>query len=877
MTAKTIIPLLFLAAATVSAQTPDAPPAPAAPTPPGMSASDIQRRTMIEKARAAGTAGRAAAAAAAAADPNGGANRLPRRPLTPSGGAATPGGLPGAPGGTAGAAPGVPGNAPSEKVAAAIAPALAAVNASPDDILPAGTLQFEQLDLNYVLKYYAELVNKTILRPASLPAAAITLESQTPITRAEAIRALDSVLALNGIEIIPMDDKFLKAIPMAEANTAGGAVSTNPATMLPNFGSYVTHVVQLKYNKPTEIVPALQIFAKLPNSIFAIDSSGILVLRDNVENVKRMLEMIERIDVMIPSDFESEVIPIKYAIASEIANALNSLSTGGGGTTVGKSSSGSGSSSSSRSSSFGSGGMSNPGGSAFGGSGTPGGSSFGSSYGRQGTTTGTTPGGASGGGSSFTDRLQNIIRKASVTGDIQVLGQTKIVADERTNSLLVYASKEDMKTIKDIIKKLDVVLAQVLIESVIIEISLGPNNKQFGIAYLQHPKSVGNWTGVGAVGRPFYSPSDFISPSSGTNAAGNLIGGFNYLMQFNQDLDVTLQAVESDSRAKILQRPRIQTSHNEKAQLFVGESRPYPNGSYYGGGSFGSYASIQQLQIGVELDVTPLINVEGLVVMDIHQKIDSFQGNVVIQGVGEVPITSSKEAQAKVAVRNHETIMLGGLIETDKSKSASGVPFLMDIPLLGYLFKSGNTSEQRKELVVLIRPTVLETPQIAADVAELETQKMPGVARARLEMKREETKAAADAHQAARRELKEIQELRKYDTEEMKEYRAKIDAQEPARPLPGAPGPSDMKPPVNSDAKAPPVNTDTKGPPINTDAKRPPVNTDTKAPPVNTDSKVPPVNTDTSMPPVNSVAPPPPVNIAPPTTPPANGNEEEVP
>src|SRR5262249_38139390 len=148
------------------------------------------------------------------------------------------------------------------------------------------------------------------------------------------------------------------------------------------------------------------------NSIFAIDSSGILVLRGNVENVKRMLEMVERIDIMIPSEFDSEVIPIKYAIASEIANALNSLSTGGGGTTVGKSSSSSGSSSSR---SFGGSGMSNPGGSAFGGAGPPGGSSFGSSYNRQGTTSGMNPGTTGSTGGSFTDRLQNIIRKASVS------------------------------------------------------------------------------------------------------------------------------------------------------------------------------------------------------------------------------------------------------------------------------------------------------------------------------------------------------------------------------------------------------------------------------------------------------------------------------
>jgi hypothetical protein len=87
-------------------------------------------------------------------------------------------------------------------------------------------------------------------------------------------------------------------------------------------------------------------------------------------------------------------------------------------------------------------------------------------------------------GSSFTDRLQNIIRRASVSGEIVVLGETKIIADERTNSLLIFASREDMKMIKDIVSKLDVVLAQVLIEAVIIEVTL-KNNRELGVQF--HP------------------------------------------------------------------------------------------------------------------------------------------------------------------------------------------------------------------------------------------------------------------------------------------------------------------------------------------------------------------------------------------------------
>lgn len=350
----------------------------------------------------------------------------------------------------------------------------------------------------------------------------------------------------------------------------------------------------------------------------------------------------------------------------------------------------------------------------------------------------TQPGGTAG---SFGDRLRNIINRAAVSGEIQVLGQTKIIADERTNALLIYASRDDMKVIKDIVGKLDVVLAQVLIEAVIVEVSLNTSST-LAISYLQgKPQSVGNsFIGQGAINNNnFLTPSSFNLISGSTNVAGNLPSGFSYLASLgNNDLDVAVTALAADGHARILQRPRIQTSHAVPATLFVGQSRPYPQGSYYGGGAFGGYSTIQQLQIGVSLEVTPLINPDGLVVMDIHQKIDSFQGNVTIQGVGDVPITSEKDATSKVAVRDRDTIMLGGLMETDKNASNSGVPFLKDIPLLGYLFRSSEKDETRSELIVLIRPTVLPTPEVAALTAKAENDKMPEIKRMQKEVQDEE-------------------------------------------------------------------------------------------------------------------------------------------
>jgi general secretion pathway protein D len=648
-------------------------------------------------------------------------------------------------------------NAPGDDGNIAIAPTNPDGTFSPEDVIPEGTIDIRKMDLDQFLSLYADYANRTVLRPTALAAQQISLTTKGSLTRREALQAFDTVLGLNGVSMINVGEKFVKAVPQTQAGQEGQPFSKTEMGDIPELGQFTSHIVQLKNVKPSEIVPVLQPLSKTQaGGLLPIDSSNILLIRDYSENVKRMLELVKQVDIPTPSEFVSEVIPIKYAKATEIANALNSLSTGGGGTTVGAGGTGAGGSAiGGGMSSRGSYGRSGSGyGGGYGGSGSSynrGG--YGGGYGGYGggmtpygtTTPGnvvpqgaaqpvTSPGAGTG---TFSDRLRNIISKASSQTEMQILGQTKMIADERTNSLLVYASKEDMKTIKDIVAKLDVVLAQVLIEAVIIQVSLG-DSANLSFSYLQK-RSQGNdyLNGIGAIKNgTIIDKSAIGSIGSGTNSI--LPGGFTYVLGLGNDLDIAVNALAGSSRARVLQRPRIQTSHNEPAHIFVGESRPYPTGSYYGGGAYGGYSSIQQIPIGVTLDVTPLINPDGLVVMDIVQDVQSVNGSVTIANVGDVPITSQKNAQAKVSVRDRDTIMLGGLIETQKSENNSGVPVLKDIPLLGYLFRSSAHNDNRNEMIVLIRPTVLPTPEVAAIAAKNEKNKMPLIKRADAEADLEE-------------------------------------------------------------------------------------------------------------------------------------------
>lgn len=370
------------------------------------------------------------------------------------------------------------------------------------------------------------------------------------------------------------------------------------------------------------------------------------------------------------------------------------------------------------------------------------------------------------GRSSFASKLQGIINKAS-GGEIVVLGETKIIADERTNSLLIFASKQDLASISNIIGQLDVVLAQVLIEALIFEVSLN-KSLDYGVSYLQKNEAKsGDISGIGALinGKGLLSKDMFSAVGSNSVAGGNLPGGFSYLAHLGKDLDVAATAIAGDSRFNVLSRPRIQTSHAVEANLFVGRTRPYPTGTSYGGyyGGGGGYNSIQQLQIGITLSVLPLINPDGLVVMDIRQRTQSVGQDIEIANVGKVPETIDREANAKVAVRDRETIVLGGFISSEKKKSASGIPLLKDIPVLGHLFRSTSKSNDRQELMILIRPTVLPKPTDAAALVAEEKRLMPGIHAAEKEFKRESKETekklrdleAKEEKLAAEREAKE--------------------------------------------------------------------------------------------------------------------------
>ena len=621
--------------------------------------------------------------------------------------------------------------------------------------IPAKMMNFQEADLSQILELYAELTGKTLIKSPQVPAnVKVSLRNQTPLTRQEGIDALNTVLGLNQISMVLEGEKFIKVVPQAGVGTAAVPFSTNDLTELRDSMSTVAQIVQLTHMLPEEATSIIQPFANLPNSIIAVKGSPVLVLRDYSENVKRMLEILEKVDVEMPLDIETVVIPIKYALAGEIAGVLSGLgATTGSGIAGGAAGGGLGGGG------FagggiggvggvggvggigGAGGFNRPGVGGYGGTTYPGG--VGGYQGGVARPFGTTGYGATGmgggaggiGRSAFGQRLGQAVNRAvgaagggGAPGEFVLIGQAKIIPDERSNALLIFADRRDLSMISNIISKLDVVLPQVLIEALILEVNLG-NSRDVGVSMVQRQQRLGDLTVAGASLNGIVLDPTTIG-NLGTNVGGS---GFTYLGKLSDDFDFAVSAVANDNRINVLSRPRIQTSTAKPASIFIGETRPYVTGTYFsdfaGSGSRSQYA---QTQIGISLNVLPIINQEGLVVLDIAQDISQVGGSVTVDN-NEVPITINRTANAYVAVHDRDTIMLGGFISTTKNKSNSGVPFLKDIPGLGMLFRSSNENVNRVELMVLIRPTVLPTPESAALTTAAELDKMPNIKRAQRE------------------------------------------------------------------------------------------------------------------------------------------------
>ena len=659
---------------------------------------------------------------------------------------------------------------------------------------PSDSIVFKDQDLNVFLdQVYGPLVRRTVLRAQGLPQVRISIDTQTTLTEQEEVQMWDTVLALNGITMIPQGEKFVTAVPVAQALQEGARFSNKPSDQYAEASQFVTHVVTLKHVAIEEAVPTITPFAKNANGIVALASTKTLVLRDYAINVKRMLEIIAKIDIEVEEDFQLEVIPIKYGKVDEIYATLTSVIGGGGvsgtpgggvGGVGGMGGMGVGGMAGRRGGIGGMGGMGTGFNNQFGGAGQFGGGvnqfggggrfGTGSRLGAQQVTGGAVqPGGAAVNTGTFQNRFNAMGRGGSGPGSgygglSDLLQTVSITADTRSNSLIVYGNKKDIAKLREVLTKVDTLLPQVLVEAIIMEVNLS-SGWNYGVSAAQRPAQFGdnaNNRGGGVVNNPGGAPlgtgSDFlrqIGRSTGGAVGTNVVGGIpatsgsglSYFAQIGQNWDIALSAIAADSRVNVIQRPRVITSHATAGSFFVGSEVPFVSGSFFGGGTFGNSQSITRQQVGVGLNVTPFITPDNLVVMQIDQTVDNLGANLDLGNGLSAPQTQTRSASSFVTVRDKDAVLLGGYITTSTDKQKSGVPLLKDIPYLGAAFSKRSQNNARTELMILIRPSILATPADAGEVADQERQRLPGV---RVAEKEFENNEKAEARKA-KRQLKE--------------------------------------------------------------------------------------------------------------------------
>lgn len=309
-----------------------------------------------------------------------------------------------------------------------------------------------------------------------------------------------------------------------------------------------------------------------------------------------------------------------------------------------------------------------------------------------------------------------------------------------SNALVITAQPDMMRSLADVIAKLDVRRAQVLVEAIIVEVFEG-DGVSLGVQWLSEDGGFTQFTnggpGIASVAAGLYSAQSTPGSSiTRTNETGNdttettpetrgdvsllasLLGTVNGMMfgVIKNDWGAVVNMVSSDTNSNVLATPSITTLDNEEASFLVGQSVPTITGtSASNGANNNPFQTVSREEVGIKLKVTPQINEGDAIQLTIEQEVSSVSGTTAVD------ITINKrELQTTVMADDGGVVVLGGLIDEDVQESVSKVPLLGDIPVLGHLFKSTSTTKKKRNLMVFIRASIVRD---AATMGELSHRK----------------------------------------------------------------------------------------------------------------------------------------------------------
>ncbi len=592
-----------------------------------------------------------------------------------------------------------------------------------------GPIVLRDESVDQVLALLERWTGKTLLRPQALPAATITVNLRESVTKEEAIRALETLLNLNGIALTPLGDRFLKVTALNAAKSEAPELIEGSTLGLPASGRIASKLYQLEFLRVGEFMP--QVAALLsPNTgspPVVFEKANAALVTDTLSNLQRIEALLQRLDqpalggltpkfyslqfakasdvvnkmrtilsgalqaqlgtttsfnaddrtnqVIVISDprqlpffddlvarldvradpnTRNEVLSLKHAAAKDVATILSNLVTGQNNAARQQE----------------------------------------AAAGRPLTLAPAAPAAPAPGAPAILPAAATLAGAGGESSN-QFSTLLTILPEERSNSLVVSGTVDDIRLIRDLVAQLDVLLAQVRIEVVIAEVTLS-DNAQSGIAELGLKVQGDKLVGGQAAGPGF--------------AATNVTATEQPTGDLDLAAEIALRTTPRKSNATILSQPNIITTHNKEGKIFVGEQRPtissYLNeGTTTGGAAnLGGYRStVNYRDIGIELTVKPLIGNDGSIQLEIKQEVNDILGEITIDGNPQ-PRIGRRSYNSFVSARTGEVVVLGGLQRTSKSRNSSR---LGPIPIIGDLLGARSREDARTELVLFLRPTVL--------------------------------------------------------------------------------------------------------------------------------------------------------------------------
>ncbi|HTR01098.1 MAG TPA: secretin N-terminal domain-containing protein, partial [Candidatus Acidoferrum sp.] len=294
---------------------------------------------------------------------------------------------------------------------------------------------------------------------------------------------------------------------------------------------------------------------------------------------------------------------------------------------------------------------------------------------------------------------------AEQRNDAKTRSTVNIEASETANALIITAPAEIMEVVKNVIDRLDIRRAQVLVEAVIVEVNQDKVD-QLGVMWGSNTNAIGQDGAVGVSSTLPTALGDGLTRASNQLDVSLVGDGLTLGYYRAGSLRALLRALQSNTAANVLSTPSIVTLDNEEAEIIVGSNVPFLTGSRetLSSSSTGLFNTIERRDIGIKLKIKPQINEGDSVTLNINQSVE----NVTNKDQAADIQTDKRQITTKVIIFDNDTLVLGGLIKNGTTKTEVGVPILGDIPILGHLFRSKNTDNEKKNLMVFLHLTILK-------------------------------------------------------------------------------------------------------------------------------------------------------------------------